>query len=170
MLGWIRDARPIRSYGDLASHCGNKISLRVGIWTRFFVTVVAYSFIIGACTIYLTTIKICLMEMIQTCPSDSGTLDPICDEPACSSSHGIADLPSTGWLLIAMLCVFPLIHFRSLADASFAAYFGVITIAIVNVIIVVRCIIVDVDSSAPKATVPYERSFRYTCQIFYFIL
>lgn len=158
LLGWIRDTRPIRTYSDLALHCGNKISPRVGIWSRFLVTVVAYSYIIGSCTIYLTTMKICLMEMIQKC-EDISTLGAICDQPACST-QGVANLSSTVWLLISMLCVFPLIHFRSLSDASIVSYFGVLTIAIVNVIIVVRCIIVDTDNSAPKAVEPYERSFR----------
>ncbi len=69
-------------------------------------------------------------------------------------------MSQTIWLFIAMLCVFPLIHFRSLSDASLVAYFGVLTIAIVNVIIVVRCIMTDVDHSAPLDDGSYSRSFR----------
>ncbi len=158
LLGWVRDLRPIRTYADLASHCGSKISATMGQRWRVFVTVIAYSYIIGACTIYLTTVKISYMEIFQKCPDPPEAIASICDQPACSDL-GITTLSPTAWLCISLLSIFPLIHFRSLSDASYVSYVGVLTIAIVNVIIVVRCIIADANHDQPE-DVPYDRSLR----------
>lgn len=158
LLGWVRDTRPIRTYADLASHCGARISAAAGVRWRQFVVVVAYSYIIGACTIYLTTVKISYMEIFQKCDTSNTTIAAVCDQPACSSM-GVTSLSSTAWLCISVLSVFPLIHFRSLSDAGFVSYVGVLTIAIVNVIIVVRCVISDVKHDQPPER-PYDRSFR----------
>ena len=142
----MRDTRPIRTYSDLATHCGSKISQKFGQRCRRVVTVIAYSYIVGACTIYLTTMKITLMEVFQMadyCPVNDynqTSHDIACGSiPACSP-YGMVKLGQSTWLFIALACTFPLVHIRSLSDAGIVSYIGVGTILFVNTIILVHCI------------------------------
>ena len=128
---------PLSLAGDLAAHCasfGNPD--RVKYW-RYTIQSIAYTYILGAITIYLLTMKISLMEILQKC-EDTTTDDDVCSSaPSCAMSGcttlGVANLHDTVWLLITCAIVYPFIHIRSLSDAGLLSYLGVGTIGIVNV-------------------------------------
>jgi proton-coupled amino acid transporter len=124
-----------RDYGTMAERAFT--DRRTGMYWRRFCTIVGYVYILGSCTIYLTTMKISIMQVLQKCTVD--TLPSGCSMVGCTE-HGHVDLHPTFWLLIAAAILYPFIHIRTMADISYVSYVGTATIAVVNVIVLVKCI------------------------------
>jgi proton-coupled amino acid transporter len=139
LLGWLRGSdSSIHSYPALARRYARNLGPAAGQFWMRFTQIIGGAFILGSCTIYLVTCKISIMEVFQGCPANTTAGNTTCDLTGCTE-HGIADIDPTLWLVITAATLFPLIHIRSLADASIVSYVGVSTIAIVNAIIVARC-------------------------------
>lgn len=184
LLGRLRGSNAqIKTYGDLAAHCARNWGPSMQKASRYCVQAIAYSYILGSMTIYLITMRISVMGMFQRCtvvapsnhgnytstdyysgqayatestPTESSCTTSDCGEQSCSPL-GKADLHQTTWLLITAALTYPFIHFRSMDDATPVAYLGVITIAVVNVIIIVRAVIETQNHQPPDC--PYDRSF-----------
>ncbi len=174
IIGKLRGNNPaIRTYGDLIAWAARHVSPRAERWGKRAVHIIAYAYLLGSCTIYLITMKISIMEIFQECPSTSTTPAPLWSEPAltaeacatsscgnsgCSSTHGVTHLHETAWLFIVAAITYPFLQIRTMADAAIVSYIGVATIAIVNVIIIVRSAIqATKDDSVLQC--PFNRSF-----------
>ena len=68
----------------------------------------------------------------------------------------MVDLPETVWLLITAAAIYPFIHIRHLSDAGFLSYIGVVAIAVVNGIVIVRSLLVAIDNPAPVCDEPFN--------------
>lgn len=140
ILGWLRGSdETITSYGLLALKHARRFSPRAGRFWMRFTQIIGSVFILGSCTIYLVTCKISVMEVFQRCAANSSATDNSCSLVGCSD-RGLADIDPTLWLLITAAVLYPLVHIRSLSDATIVSYIGVLTIAVVNTIIIARCI------------------------------
>eukprot|EP00049_Salpingoeca_infusionum_P023107 m.10429 g.10429 ORF g.10429 m.10429 type:complete len:470 (-) comp5562_c0_seq1:3148-4557(-) len=149
LLGKLRRGnKHIESYGELAKYAGSLIG-EAGFWQRFC-NVVGYTYVLGSLTIYLTTMKISLMEIFQKCPSappgsttttttTTTTVGPHpavdCGSTQCSDHLGMVEWKDIYWLLITVAIVYPLTFIKSMSDTGIVSYLGVGTIAFVNIVI-----------------------------------
>eukprot|EP00730_Choanoeca_flexa_P017978 TRINITY_DN8717_c0_g1_i1.p1 TRINITY_DN8717_c0_g1~~TRINITY_DN8717_c0_g1_i1.p1 ORF type:complete len:470 (+),score=101.85 TRINITY_DN8717_c0_g1_i1:126-1535(+) len=152
LLGWLRNGdKKIATYGQLA----DTVAAKAGHGTawKWFVTVIGNIYILGSCTIYLVTCKLSLMQLFQKPPANGDAASADCTNTG-STKHGIADLSSTAWLLIAAAILYPLIHIRSLSEAGIVSYIGVATIAVVNVVIIAHALQSVSHETAPTDVLP----------------
>ncbi|EDQ89622.1 uncharacterized protein MONBRDRAFT_25158 [Monosiga brevicollis MX1] len=136
LLGKLRGKNlDIVSYAQLAEYVSDYAG-HGKLW-RTFVSAIGNTYVLGSCTIYLTTCKLSLEQIFQKCPDAASTVSAACSDTGCYS-HGIADLSNTTWLIIAALILYPLVHIRTLSEAGIVSYVGCGTIAFVNAVIVVH--------------------------------
>ena len=93
----------------------------------FLPQTIAYTYILGACTIYLLTAKISAQQIFQSCGEAVNTT--FCsDTPSCTmtgcTDNGIVSIDNTVWLLITAALFYPFIHIRHLSDAGLLSYIG----------------------------------------------
>ncbi|EGD80156.1 hypothetical protein PTSG_10838 [Salpingoeca rosetta] len=173
VLAWLRGtAFDITTYPSLAAYATRGAGKRGSSFHRRFAQIVLYTYLQGVCTIYLITMKIAIEEIFQRCAEDgphstsdtSHTTDPalaFACQPASCAPDGVANLPDTLWLVIAAGFVFPFVHFRRLAHATWLSVLGVITILAVNGVIVYRCVQRIIDGThALDRIEKFHRTFR----------
>eukprot|EP00049_Salpingoeca_infusionum_P018686 m.358335 g.358335 ORF g.358335 m.358335 type:complete len:507 (+) comp18115_c0_seq1:224-1744(+) len=171
IIGWMRgDNLQVTTYPDLAFHIMARFGQRTATICKRVVQVLLFTYLQGVCTLYLLTLKLSMEQMMRRCetapvvttlaPTTTTTTTTIdrsgihdnrvlqCDSQACSD-HGFASLPDAVWLIIAAVLVFPFVHFRSLAQARWLSWVGVLTILIVNIFIVARSVEHRIDAGPP---------------------
>eukprot|EP00051_Salpingoeca_urceolata_P006025 m.80099 g.80099 ORF g.80099 m.80099 type:complete len:458 (+) comp14651_c0_seq2:303-1676(+) len=168
-LGSLRgNDSSVTTYAALARRCASKCwGPRAAKTWSYFVSTIGYTYILGTCTIYLITMKISVMEVLQKCEKPHPGLLLVqatnttntCSSSGCSSK-GVADLHDLVWLFIVCALVYPLTYLRSLADAAWVSYVGVATIVVVNSVILVYCVI-DATHHKHHSSAPSEhRTFE----------
>lgn len=153
LLGILKGGdHTIDTYPELARRAAKSIGPGTAkFWARFC-RVIGSIYMLGSCTIYLVTCKISLMLVFQkTQPPGHGPAVPAECVTTGSSNDGIANLSQNVWLVVVAGILYPLIHIRSLADATVVALVGVVTIAIVNVVIIANSIS-EAASGSPNGT------------------
>eukprot|EP00051_Salpingoeca_urceolata_P006024 m.80087 g.80087 ORF g.80087 m.80087 type:complete len:313 (+) comp14651_c0_seq1:303-1241(+) len=165
-LGSLRgNDSSVTTYAALARRCASKCwGPRAAKTWSYFVSTIGYTYILGTCTIYLITMKISVMEVLQKCEKPHPGLLLVqatnttntCSSSGCSSK-GVADLHDLVWLFIVCALVYPLTYLRSLADAAWVSYVGVATIVVVNSVILVYCVV-----SPDRRTLPHAHAFGLT--------
>eukprot|EP00055_Hartaetosiga_balthica_P008322 m.30650 g.30650 ORF g.30650 m.30650 type:complete len:485 (-) comp6240_c0_seq1:1850-3304(-) len=139
ILAWLRGAsKHITTYPGLTAYVTEYKGEKWSKTYKRIVQAILFAYLQGICTVYLSTMKLSLEQIFQTCSADPDQQSSICEPQGCND-HGVADFPDTLWLLIAAVCAFPFVHFRRLAHAGWLYAVGVLTILIVSVIIIYRC-------------------------------
>eukprot|EP01147_Barroeca_monosierra_P008297 gene8297-10177_t len=174
VLAWLRgSAVDITTYPALAGYITRDLGKGTALFHTRLTQVLLYTFLQGVCTIYLITMKLAIEEIFQTCQDETNSATPstnspfpddsrqrTCDVSSCTVD-GVTNLPDTIWLGIAAACVFPFVHFRRLAHATWLSVLGVVTILIINAVIIYRCIqhLIDGTHEVDSAQ-KYHRTFR----------
>eukprot|EP00043_Microstomoeca_roanoka_P017129 m.177610 g.177610 ORF g.177610 m.177610 type:complete len:514 (+) comp16575_c0_seq2:64-1605(+) len=179
ILAWLRGSvTEITTYPGLAAFVTKAGGRNNSLFYKHLSQILLYTFLQGVCTLYLITMKLSLESIFQQCAdadantnvNTTTTIAPTttagsitsssCERTSCAST-GLLDLPDTLWLLIAAGFVFPFVHFRRLAHATWLSVVGVLTITAVNVIIILRCIQRLLDGDHSFHTIhTHHRTFR----------
>ncbi|EDQ86645.1 uncharacterized protein MONBRDRAFT_38331 [Monosiga brevicollis MX1] len=155
ILGWLKGTvTSLRGYPDLAQDAAKSHGPKHAKFFRRITQCILFAYLQGACTLYLITMKLALETVFERCPADQGPpkLTPHgaqCERPACSH-RGVVDLPDSIWLLVAVVILFPFVHYRDLSRSSWLSFVGVGTILIVDVVIMIRCIQKIASDDAPN--------------------
>ena len=170
LLGILKGGdHSIDTYPELARRAARNVGPGAAKFWGRFTSVIGSVYMLGSCTIYLVTCKISLMLVLQkTQPPGTGPAVPAQCVTTGSSNDGIADLSENIWLVAVAALLYPLVHIRSLADASIVAVVGVATIAVVNLIIIAVSISTAAsggssagNGTTPNASVPLSAVFGF---------
>lgn len=99
---------------------------------------IRYIYMVGSLTIYLITMRSSLQLILQKCTEAEAGAGGDCGQNICQGPDGVVELHQTVWLFVAAAIAWPLLLLRNLEDVAITSYLGVLTIAVVNVVIIVR--------------------------------